>query len=625
MGSTVRHIGTADPLVGFSHLERRSLAVNTATRQLAVGDEAPGGATGQPLELIAIRYFATTAQYVSGDFVTFNGQIWKAKAGVAPGPFDPSDWVGMTDGGQFVLLDGTRNMYGNLEIDKTGASLVLNALGASQADIWLRRDGLTRWLLRSDELAPVDLHIYRFDDAGFVIDAPLTISRSTGRISILGNPVGALELVPKQYVDGQIAYVSTLANDRVLRAGDTMTGGLVVPVLTIQNSGYSDLYFTEASGAARWLIRGNDPTTANLEFHHYDAGGGYLGAALVLDNASGLATFQNVIRVPGLQFGGNAGVGFYDDATNIALRTHNGNGIYFQSENGGATYGLINAGGLTVYGAITSTAQDGLRVTVPAGYYARTLYTVSGVRAWTAGVYADGRYAIGDESAGAARLIIDLNGKVWFANDANIPGTIDTNTINAATGNIGTVNASAVNTGSLHVTGNSQMDGNLVVNGTLTATGTTTGGTPITQSASGYQMREGTPGPFYMGPWENLDYGPGYSGPYYFNVTPMSQLGNVRAAALWINHKAQYYMPGSAQVLSTAIQDNPDAYAAIKALEEPRAGFKDGRPVNFGQEVVVPLLSENVMHVVLKALKQAMARIEVLENKVRRLTDARSG
>jgi hypothetical protein len=279
---------------------------------------------------------------------------------------------------------------------------------------------------------------------------------------------------------------------------------------------------------------------------------------------------------------------------------------------------------MTVYGAITSTAQDGLRVTVPAGYYARTYYTVSGVRAWTAGVYADGRYAIGDESAGAARLIIDLNGKVWFANDANIPGTLEVGTVNASTVNGGTLNGTTVNAGTLNVSGNSDIAGNLVVHGTVTSSGSGgTGGTPITTSASGYQMRAGTPGPFYMEPWGNLDYGAGYSGPYYFNITPQAQLGTVSAAALWINHKAQYFMPASvAIVAAAAIKNIPDAWEAVKAVEEPRPGIKDGKPVNFGQEETITLLSDQVMLTVLKALKQAMARIEALELKVQELSHA---
>jgi hypothetical protein len=524
------------------------------------------------------------------------GQIWKAKATITPGAFDPSAWVGMTDGGQFVLLDGSREMYGNLEIDKPGASLVLNAIGASQADIWFRRDSLTRWLLRSDETSLVDFHIYRFDNAGFVIDAPLSIDRATGHVTILFDPVGPRDLTPKAYVDAQITYVSTLANDRVLRAGDTMTGALTVPVLTIRNAGYSDLYFAEGDGAARWLIRGNDPTTANLEFHRYNSGGGYLGAALVLDNVTGDATFSGVIKAtPGLQFGGSANTGFYGDGTNVAIRTYGNNTIYFQNATGTLTYARMFNGGMQVDGIITSTVQDGLRNTVPAGYYARTLYTVSGVRAWTAGVYADGRYAIGDESAGAARLIIDLAGKVWFANDVDVPGTLTANTVNASTANITTGNFSQVNTGGLNASGNADIGGNLVVHGTVTSSGSGgSGGTPITTSASGYQTRYGTPGPFVTG------------SPSFANYW-----------GLWVDH----VFAGSFAYMGSlfAKVDQPDAWEAVKTAEP--VDYSDESKQRDGVERK-PLMSDTCIAALMKALQQAMARIETLETKVRRLSDA---
>jgi hypothetical protein len=614
MSSTVRHVGLADPLVGFPVLERRSLAVNTANRQLAVGDEAPGLGAGAPLELIAIRYFATTAQYVAGDFAVFNGQIWKAKDTIDPGPFDPSAWVGMTDGGQFVLLDGSREMYGNLEIDKPGASLVLNAIGASQADIWFRRDGLTRWLFRSDDLAAVDFHIYRFDEAGFVIDAPLVISRSTGRVSILTNPTLPLELVPKQYVDALHAIAVTRADDRVLRAGDTMTGGLVVPVLTIKNAGYSDLYFAEGDGVARWLIRGNDPTTTNLEFHHYNAGGGYAGAALVLDNVTGDATFQGVIKTtPGLQFGGSAPSGFYGDGTNIAIRTYGNNTIYFQNAAGTLTYARMFYGGMEVDGVITSTAQDGLRVTVPAGYFARTLYTVSGVRQWSAGAYADGRYAIGDESAGRADMIIDTNGDTWFYGNVNVKGLFAVS-VNAGTGNFETVNTTTLNTGTLNVSGNGDIQGNLVVHGTISSSGTTPGGTPIPTSASGYQTRYGTPGPFVTGPvgfWN-------YPGAKYFNIAdgPPSFAGYW---GLWVDHlfAGSFAYMGS---LFTNRVEPLDAWEGVKAA--PVVDYED--PAMRDGVEREPLMSAKTIAALMKALQQAMTRIEALEARLEEMHHAGS-
>jgi hypothetical protein len=424
--------------------------------------------------------------------------------------------------------------------------------------------------------------------------------------------VGALELVPKQYVDAGITTVTTSLNDRVLRAGDTMTGGLVVPVLYIQNAGYSDLYFTEAGGAARWLIRGNDPTTSNLEFHRYNAGGGYLGAALTLDNVTADAWFTGVIHAPpGLQFGGSAPTGFYGDGSNVAIRTYGNNVIYFQNATGTLTYATMDPGGLLVNGAITATAQDGLRVTVPAGYYARTYYTVSGVRSWTAGVYADGRYAIGDENVPAARLIIDLNGKVWFANDVELPGTLTANTINAVTANIsGTGNFGAVNTGSLNVSGNGDIAGNLVVHGTLTATGGSGGGTPgvigngsTLVEARGYRTKNGTDGPF-------IGWG-GTGTPAYFNVGLQPPAGT--AWGLYVDNT----FLGTIPLTTASVRINGAApWETVKKLVPAEDMIDDDH---------APLLSDKVITALTKALQEAITRIEALELKVEELSHARSG
>jgi hypothetical protein len=566
MNATVRHVGFHNAAIAFPLLERRALAVNTANLQLAVGNEQTGASTGVALPLLAIRYWASSAQYVAGDFVIFSGQIYKAITTITPGAFNPAQWVGMTDGGQFLLRDGTREMFGNLEIEKAGPALVLNAVGATQADIWFRRDGLTRWLIRAKETADVDLIVARFDDGGFVIDAPLTISRATGRLSVLTNPTLPLELAPKQYVDARIAAAVPDVSGFVNRSGDTMTGALSVPVFYIDSlaGGYSDLYYRNA-GVVRWLVRGGDPTTDNYEVHHYDAAGTYLGAAMWLDNATGAANFQQNVSVagaflapPGLTFGGAAPTGFYGDGTNVAIRTYGNNDIYFQGANGTNTYGHWGYNGLYVSGLLQATAQDGLRNEVPAGNHARSYYHVAGVRVWTAGVYADGRYAIGDESAGTWRMIINLDGSVDFNGPVRVSGPLNvTGTVTAGGfsgpgagggGGTGTFTSledvqyidfkypgdawdysarlivttpspgSAGHSKATFYTDELTISGNLKVNGTLSTAG---GGSGIA-TYSGYATRQGTsgsatPGAFNISNWppgnvhvwiDDTDYGP---------------------------------------------------------------------------------------------------------------------
>ena len=64
MTSQYRHRRTSNPATAFPNpLEPGEIAVNTANRQIAIGD-AQSGVVGQPLPAIAVRYFDTRAQYV---------------------------------------------------------------------------------------------------------------------------------------------------------------------------------------------------------------------------------------------------------------------------------------------------------------------------------------------------------------------------------------------------------------------------------------------------------------------------------------------------------------------------------------------------------------------------------
>lgn len=84
-----RHRRTANPATAFpATIQPGEIAVNTATRQLVVGDAA----TGQPLDLLGVRPFATTSTYATGNIVSHLGSIYRARGAVAAGAFDPTKW-----------------------------------------------------------------------------------------------------------------------------------------------------------------------------------------------------------------------------------------------------------------------------------------------------------------------------------------------------------------------------------------------------------------------------------------------------------------------------------------------------------------------------------------------------
>jgi hypothetical protein len=92
MTSQYRHRRTSDPTKAFPFpIEPGEIAVNTANRQLAVGD-ANSGSLGAPIPLLALRYFDARAQYAAGELVVQSNIIYRALGAVVPGAFNSSQW-----------------------------------------------------------------------------------------------------------------------------------------------------------------------------------------------------------------------------------------------------------------------------------------------------------------------------------------------------------------------------------------------------------------------------------------------------------------------------------------------------------------------------------------------------
>jgi len=114
-----RHRRSANPANPFPTLEPGELSVNTANRQLAVGDANVVG-VGTPLPLIAIRYFDPRASYLANDMVVETGKLYVAIAAVPPGPFNAAQWTEFSGagggGGDYLPLTGG-TLTGPLGID----------------------------------------------------------------------------------------------------------------------------------------------------------------------------------------------------------------------------------------------------------------------------------------------------------------------------------------------------------------------------------------------------------------------------------------------------------------------------------------------------------------------------
>ena len=162
-----------------------------------------------------------------------------------------------------IPIAGGAPMTGDLNITKDGPQLILNSTGTGASNIAGQKNGKARWYLRlgNDEAesganAGSALDILRFaDDGTTYLGQPLRIDRATGLGTVTGDPTAALGIATKQYVDTRDAAVVA---DRVLRAGDTMTGNLTTAASAAIGS---------PGGVNSIEVRGATANSAAISFH----------------------------------------------------------------------------------------------------------------------------------------------------------------------------------------------------------------------------------------------------------------------------------------------------------------------------------------------------------------------
>jgi hypothetical protein len=106
---------------------------------------------------------------------------------------------------------GGDTMQGNLALDNT-AFLSLNAPAVSTQNIEFRVGDLLRWTLGRDNTAESGANtgsnfaVAAWNDAGGFIKRAVTFIRSTGLLTVAGDPTDPLGVATKQYVDGKAFY-----------------------------------------------------------------------------------------------------------------------------------------------------------------------------------------------------------------------------------------------------------------------------------------------------------------------------------------------------------------------------------------------------------------------------------
>jgi Chaperone of endosialidase len=307
-----------------------------------------------------------------------------------------------------------------------------------------------RFFLGTDDASD----IFRISSTGTGGNA-FSVDGASGKISVIHPPSSDNHIATKKYVDGLTASV-------VDTAGDTMTGALVLPTLYVNHPNNSDIWY-QIGGSNRWLVRcepGGD-----LNWHHYNDAGTYLGSILTLQRLTNDAIFQHDVVAlnslkssGGIAIGSNVSTGLMSDGSSLLLRAVGNNPTYLQGVNGGVNYAYFANGGSRVFGSlycdntittpgsmdasgpVTSGYSDGIRCTTPSYWHARFYTTVAGVRSWAVGCVNWGSFGIWDESAGRQCMIIDTNGNTGFAANVSAPtfsGTFNGNVNGNCSGTAG--------------------------------------------------------------------------------------------------------------------------------------------------------------------------------------------
>lgn len=194
MTSHVRHRRSYDPAYIFPPIEPGELAVNTANLQVILG----GGTTGTPHPLIAVRFFAATAQYAIGDLVVENGVLYRANAAIPPGPWNAAQWTLVSADVSVLVQKAGDTMTGPLLLaaDPTAA---LQAATKQYVDAV----GVTSWNGRK---GAVTLAIADITTAGGApLAAPAFTGTPTAPTAIAGTATG--QLATTQFVGTAIAAV----------------------------------------------------------------------------------------------------------------------------------------------------------------------------------------------------------------------------------------------------------------------------------------------------------------------------------------------------------------------------------------------------------------------------------
>jgi hypothetical protein len=273
----------AKPDTGFMYSQ-------DALRVAKAGDTMTG-----PLILNA----APTADMVAANKKYVDDRIAGAGTGATVAYVDAQDALKVSKSGD--------TMTGNLGITNANPDIDLNKTASGGVcQTYILTNGVIRWLWRwsdadaeSGSNAGSSFTLYRFGDAGTIIDAPITINRQDGRVLLNAAPISTNHAATKGYVD-------TVASNKVSKAGDTMSGDLTIDKTAARihfnkTDASAAGFVAWKSGLPRWdMLMGNTTPESggdagcDFQIDRYSDAGTHLGVSFTIYRATGLSEFSSV-------------------------------------------------------------------------------------------------------------------------------------------------------------------------------------------------------------------------------------------------------------------------------------------------------------------------------------------
>jgi len=249
MTSHVRHRRFDSAAATFPVAEPGELMLNVPNLQLAIGNVI----TGEPMTLLAIRIYSDRSKYAVAELMAKDGVIYRAKAAINPGAFDPAQWDPITSGPDYVAKAGD-TMTGPLTLadDPTQPLHAATKQYADSKDVdlepYVQKAGSAMTgplVLPGMPTADLQAATKKYVDdtvasGGVPIDLSLYVEKTgstmTGALVLAGAPTADLEAVPKAYVDAAVDAVPIADVDKDyvdtqdalamnMAGGQTITGG----------------------------------------------------------------------------------------------------------------------------------------------------------------------------------------------------------------------------------------------------------------------------------------------------------------------------------------------------------------------------------------------------------------